>query len=115
MNTTGRRLKRIRKLHGCTSTAELAALCGVSTVTLWRWVTGESVPSRFAEARLRELEASGPTEGIGSASSGRATAGADSSAPQVSPSTSSSGARRYKRRGGRAAEPSHSPATTSEE
>ena len=115
MNVTGRRLQRIRKLHGCKSTAELAALCGVSTVTLWRWVSGESMPSRFAEDRLAQLEASGPNEGIGSASSGRATAGADSSAPQVSPSTISSGARRYKRRGGRVANALRSPATTSEE
>ncbi len=46
------KLVKFVKLHGPTSAA---ALCGVSTVTLWRWATKKTTPKGNDARRLREL------------------------------------------------------------
>lgn len=45
-------LTAFSKLHGPTSAA---ALCGVSTVTLWRWATKQTRPKGNDARRLVEL------------------------------------------------------------
>lgn len=45
-------LSQFKKLHGPTGAA---ALCGVSTVTLWRWETKRTKPEGNDARRLAEL------------------------------------------------------------
>lgn len=45
-------LKQFKEKHGPTSAA---SLCGVTAVTLWRWITKRTKPEGNDARRLREL------------------------------------------------------------
>lgn len=52
MKKPTRTLARLKAEHGPT---KAAALCGVSTVTFWRWETGRTKPEGNDARRLAEL------------------------------------------------------------
>lgn len=58
--TTADRLSLIAQAYGTHTRTELALLCDVSRVTLWRWVSGRTQPDRHELAQLELLEANAP-------------------------------------------------------